>query len=60
MNARPRSARGGFTLIEMIITLCVFVMLAASVFGIFGAMELKLTLPAAAPAGNRFDQTNEG
>ena len=37
MNAHPRSARGGFTLIEMIITLCVFVMLAASVFGIFGA-----------------------
>ena len=37
MNAHPRSARGGFTLIEMIITLCVFVMLAASVFGIFSA-----------------------
>jgi prepilin-type N-terminal cleavage/methylation domain-containing protein len=37
MNAHLRSAGGGFTLIEMIITLCVFVMLAASVFGIFSA-----------------------
>jgi prepilin-type N-terminal cleavage/methylation domain-containing protein len=37
MNARHFHARGGFTLIEMIITLCIFVMLAAAVFGIFGA-----------------------
>jgi prepilin-type N-terminal cleavage/methylation domain-containing protein len=37
MNARHSHARGGFTLIEMIITLCIFVMLAAAVFGIFSA-----------------------
>ncbi len=29
--------RGGFTLIEMIITLCVFLMLAGAIFSIFGA-----------------------
>jgi prepilin-type N-terminal cleavage/methylation domain-containing protein len=37
MNARPCSGRSGFTLIEMIITLCVFVLLAAMVFSIFDA-----------------------
>jgi prepilin-type N-terminal cleavage/methylation domain-containing protein len=37
MNARLSHARGGFTLIEMVITLCIFVMLAAAVFGIFSA-----------------------
>jgi prepilin-type N-terminal cleavage/methylation domain-containing protein len=37
MNARPSIGRGGFTLIEMIITLCVFVLLAAMVFSIFDA-----------------------
>jgi prepilin-type N-terminal cleavage/methylation domain-containing protein len=37
MNARLSHTRGGFTLIEMVITLCIFVMLAAAVFGIFSA-----------------------
>jgi len=37
MNARLCSGRRGFTLIEMIITLCVFVLLAAMVFSIFDA-----------------------
>jgi prepilin-type N-terminal cleavage/methylation domain-containing protein len=37
MNARPPSARGGFTLIEMIITLSVFLLLAGAIFSIFGA-----------------------
>jgi prepilin-type N-terminal cleavage/methylation domain-containing protein len=37
MNARHRSRRGGFTLIEMIITLSVFLLLAAAIFSIFGA-----------------------
>jgi len=37
MNARFHHGRHGFTLIEMIITLCIFVMLAGAVFGIFSA-----------------------
>lgn len=38
MRARPAHChRRGFTLIEMIITLCVFILLAAAVFGIFDA-----------------------
>ena len=37
MKARPPLARGGFTLIEMIITLSVFLLLASAIFSIFGA-----------------------
>jgi len=37
MNRRHPSARGGFTLIEMIITLAVFLLLAGAIFSIFGA-----------------------
>jgi prepilin-type N-terminal cleavage/methylation domain-containing protein len=37
MKAPARSARGGFTLIEMIITLSIFLLLAAAVFEIFSA-----------------------
>ena len=37
MNARPQSRRGGFTLIEMLITLVVFLLLAGAIFSIFGA-----------------------
>ena len=37
MTPRASSARRGFTLIEVIITLCIFCMLAAAVFSIFSA-----------------------
>lgn len=37
MNARSSKSRSGFTLIEMIITLCVFILLAGAIFSIFGA-----------------------
>jgi prepilin-type N-terminal cleavage/methylation domain-containing protein len=37
MTIRSPGSRRGFTLIEMVITLCVFVLLAAAVFGIFSA-----------------------
>jgi prepilin-type N-terminal cleavage/methylation domain-containing protein len=37
MTTRLRHSEGGFTLIEVIITLCVFVLLAGAVFGIFSA-----------------------
>ena len=37
MRTAIRRAQRGFTLIEVVITLCVFVLLAAAVFGIFTA-----------------------
>ncbi len=37
MKARSRTGRGGFTLIEMLITLSVFLLLAGAIFSIFGA-----------------------
>jgi prepilin-type N-terminal cleavage/methylation domain-containing protein len=37
MRTCIKSGKAGFTLIEVIITLCVFVLLAAAVFGIFSA-----------------------
>jgi prepilin-type N-terminal cleavage/methylation domain-containing protein len=37
MKTLSRSARGGFTLIEMIISLSIFLLLTAAVFTIFGA-----------------------
>jgi prepilin-type N-terminal cleavage/methylation domain-containing protein len=45
MTIRFSESRGGFTLIEMVITLCVFLLLAAAVFGIFSAtLESASTL----------------
>jgi prepilin-type N-terminal cleavage/methylation domain-containing protein len=37
MNPHPRAGRVGFTLIEMLITLSVFLLLAGAIFSIFGA-----------------------
>ena len=45
MRACVKSGKAGFTLIEVIITLCVFILLAAAVFGIFSAtLESSSTL----------------
>jgi prepilin-type N-terminal cleavage/methylation domain-containing protein len=55
MKMRSDTRRGGFTLIEVIITLCVFVLLAGAVLGIFSA-----TLESAASLQddqNRNDET---
>jgi len=54
MTTRPRSTSAGFTLIEVVITLCVFVLLAAAVFGIFSA-----TLESAASLQDNQTRTDQ-
>jgi prepilin-type N-terminal cleavage/methylation domain-containing protein len=55
MNRHPRSSCRGFTLIEMLITLSVFLLLAGAIFSIFGAtLEGATTLQ---DDQNRSDQS---